>query len=214
MNDIFGPGSEVENRVAKSHEDLRERVESCRKLGMKIVLTSGTWDLLHIGHDRYLEAAKNAVGNPDKTVLVVGIDSDEKTRARKGPNRPVISEDERIEMLCHLRHVDLVFVKKKDDPRHSLIKTVQPDVLIVSERNNEDNGGQDEISAFCGEIRELPSQATTSTTARIRVLIIDVVSETEQKVEEAEEAIAKAVGSLEELKEYLQKLKGRTTDGR
>src|SRR5581483_4103234 len=95
------------DRFLPSHTALARTVEDLKQQGHKIVLTQGVYDLIHEGHARYLQAAK-AHGD----VLIVGVDSDELTRLRKGPNRPIVPEQERINMLLHLRHVDIVTVRE------------------------------------------------------------------------------------------------------
>lgn len=185
MNDFFGPGSSTGKRVFRDHEQLREKVEACRRLGFKIVLTSGTFDLLHIGHCRYLEAAKNILEDPAQTVLVTGVDSDDKVKARKGRNT-IVAEEERIEILCHQRHVDLVFLKQPTDEHWQLIKTVRPDVLVVSETTKEQPKTPEdhaELQGFCGVVKVLPAQATTSTTARIRLLLISFSSKLRERID-------------------------------
>ena len=185
MNDIFGPGSNVGKRVFRDHEELRKKVEACRALNLRIVLTSGTFDLLHIGHCRYLEEAKGILGNPNETVLVVGVDSDEKVKARKGRST-IVEEDERIEILCHQRHVDLVFLKQSTDEHWQLIKTVGPDMLIVSETTKErpkTDEEREKLLVFCKDVRMLPAQATTSTTARIRLLLISFAAQLREKID-------------------------------
>ena len=156
-----------------SYEELQTIVESLRALGAKIVLTSGSYDLAHIGHARYLEKAKK-VGD----VLIVGIDSDKKIQQRKGPERPIVPEEERMEMVLHIRPVDFVILKKHDEPKWNLIKTIRPDVLIAVE----DTYSTEELEALkehCQEITVLERQATTSTSAKIRRMQIT----TAQKVE-------------------------------
>ena len=185
MNDIFGPGSNIERREFRGHENLRLQIEACRALGFKIVLTSGTFDLLHVGHCRYLEQAKGILGQPDQTVLVVGVDSDEKVRVRKSRNT-LVAEGERMEIVCHQRHVDLVFLKQPNEERWQLIKTVKPDVLVISETTTEQPKTDEErerLRLFCGDVRELSAQATTSTTARIRLLLIGLTAQIREKVE-------------------------------
>jgi len=76
---IFGDSTSFEHRYISDHDKLSELVGYWKKLGLRIVLTSGTFDLFHIGHAQYLEKAK-ALGD----VLIVGVDSDEKVRKRKG----------------------------------------------------------------------------------------------------------------------------------
>jgi len=140
--------------------------EVYRNAGRKVVLTSGTFDILHRGHARYLRKARE-FGH----VLFVGVDSDEKVRTRKGPDRPIVEEDERMEMLTHLRYVDAVIIKPHNSERWSLIKTLRPDVLVVTEETYT-NEEREALQEFCGQILMLPPQATTSTTGRIRLFTI------------------------------------------
>ena len=179
MQDIFGPGSNVRGRVYRDYRKLRSVVEACKNLNLRIVLTSGTFDLFHVGHSRYLEQAKK-----HGEVLVVGVDSDDKTRHKKGPHRPVVHEDERMEILCHTRHVDLVFLKQAHDHKWQLIKTVLPHVLIVTEESY----GDKELSRlrkFCGKVVVLKPQAITSTTARIRRVLVSPADQVKKKLEAA-----------------------------
>lgn len=178
IRDFFGPGSNLERRLVLKKDDLAQYVEHLRGLRQKIVLTSGTFDLLHIGHMRYLEQAAS-----HGDILIVGIDSDEKTRERKGPHRPVVPENERIEMLTHSRYVDLVFVKDKDDERWGLVKLVKPDVLIATAETytKEDIQG---LKEFCGAVVVLEPQATTSTSAKIRRLQIGATRPMIEKLRE------------------------------
>jgi len=93
-----------------------------RDAGKTIVLANGCFDLLHVGHLRYLEGAKEL-----RDVLVVGINSDEQTRRLKGEGRPFIPENERAELIAALRCVDLVTIF--DEPTvEQLIRSIRPDV--------------------------------------------------------------------------------------
>ena len=177
IHDIFGPGSNIEGRIFRDYDQLTEKIDSCRKLGLNIVLTSGTFDLSHVGHYRYLEKAKER-----GDVLVVGVDSDEKVRKKKGPHRPMVNEEERMEVLCHCRHVDILFLKRSEDPQWGLIRTVRPDVLIVSKREYQKKYDLANLQECCGEIMFLESQATTSTTAKIRRILIGPVEEIKKKL--------------------------------
>lgn len=88
------------------------------------MFTNGVFDLLHVGHARYLAAAR-ACGD----FLVVGLNSDASVRRNKGPKRPIVPEAERAEMLCALRSVDWVVVFGEDTPAR-LIRAIRPDVLV------------------------------------------------------------------------------------
>lgn len=163
---IFSSNSKPEMRHIQDRDELVRYVEALKTVGMSIVLTSGTFDLVHVGHSRYLETARS-----HGDILIVGVDSDEKVRQRKGPTRPVVPQDERIQMLSHLRAVDLVTIKESDEPRWNLIKQVKPNTLIVT-RETYDNETLIELQEYCDRVVVLPPQATTSTSAQIRRLQI------------------------------------------
>jgi D-glycero-beta-D-manno-heptose 1-phosphate adenylyltransferase len=155
---------------------LKEVVTSLKTLGAKIVLTQGSYDLVHIGHARYLETAKKK-----GDVLIVGVDSDKKIQARKGPERPIVPEDERIEMVLQLRPVDIAVIKKLEHPKWHLIKTVQPDVLVATK----DAYTKQEIrqlKKYCGDVVVLERQATTSTSAKLRHLQIKTANKLERSL--------------------------------
>ncbi len=175
---IFGSGSNVQERIVKDYSELKERVSALKRLGLTIGLTSGTFDLYHEGHGRYLEKAKQ-----ECDFLIVGIDADEKVRERKGKNRPIVLENERMEILCHCRHVDLVFLKKLGDPKWELIKTVRPNVLVATA----DTYKPEQIEAlkeYCGTVNVLEPQAATSTTSRIRLMLMTPVGEIRNKLQD------------------------------
>src|SRR6266481_3474136 len=124
---ILTPGTKIKERFIPNYKELKEIVEHLKKVGYKIVLTQGVYDLIHEGHALYLEAAR-AYGD----LLIVGVDSDQLTKKLKGPSRPIVPQSERIKMLSHLRHVDIVTVREQHHDIGELIKTVRPDVLITS----------------------------------------------------------------------------------
>ncbi|HEY1658896.1 MAG TPA: adenylyltransferase/cytidyltransferase family protein [Candidatus Sulfotelmatobacter sp.] len=104
-----------------TREALRERVRGWRKTGERIVLANGIFDLLHVGHVRYLRGAKELGGK-----LVVAINSDESVRALKGTGRPIMPAAERAEIVAALADVDAVVVFPELDVR-SLIREIRPD---------------------------------------------------------------------------------------
>ena len=101
---------------------LQQRVADWRKQGDKIVLANGCFDLLHVGHVRYLHAAKQLGGR-----LLVAINSDDSVRALKGAGRPLMPADERAEILASLEDVDAVVIFAEPDVR-ALIREIRPDV--------------------------------------------------------------------------------------
>jgi len=152
-------------RFVDDRDHLKEIVKMCKQKGHRVVLTQGSFDMVHMGHARYLEMAKNR-----GDILVVGVDNDEKIRKRKGEHRPVVPEKERVTMLTHLKSVDFVTLKKKEDPRWFLIRKLKPDVLVMTERMKYSDEDLAKIKKLCGEIVLLKSQAVTSTSARVRLL--------------------------------------------
>lgn len=174
---IFGLGSNFKDRFITDYNKLSKIIEYCKGLGVKIVLTQGTYDMVHIGHARYFEEAKK-YGD----LLVVGVDSDKKVRARKGPDRPVVPQEERLEMVTHLRSVGIVTLKEHNHPRWHLIKTVKPDVLIIT-KETKDKYTKDEmkeIASFCGKVIVLNPMAVTSTSAKIRLLQLNIAKRFEK----------------------------------
>lgn len=174
--DVFGPGSNLNVRIVRDYEEIERRAQAIRTLDLKIALTSGSFDLYHEGHARYLEQAKRA-GH----VVIVGVDNDEKVHTKKGKRRPIVADLERMEILCHCRHVDLVFLKRLGDAKWELIRRVHPDVLIATEGTYTDDDLR-ALKEFCGEVRVMPPQAATSTTARVRKLLFTPVDEIHTKL--------------------------------
>ncbi len=125
---LFADASNFDQRFVEDYEKIETTVNALRTLGFKVVLTSGSFDIIHEGHSMYLEAARQ-FGD----FLIVGLDSDEKIRARKGENRPVVPQMERLRMVTHQRGVGLVTLKQTSHPRWALIKAVRPDVLVATE---------------------------------------------------------------------------------
>jgi len=169
---ILGRDTSFEQRFFTDFEKVKNVIDAVKKLNQKVVLTSGTWDMLHIGHVEYLERARE-LGD----FLVVGVDSDEKVSSRKGPNRPIVPEMERSLLLAHTRHPDMVVLKPLSEKPRELLKIVRPDILVVSETTGHEDGAIDDMKKYCGEVRVLKPQAQTSTTARIRLLAIGGLEE-------------------------------------
>jgi D-glycero-beta-D-manno-heptose 1-phosphate adenylyltransferase len=160
---ILSPNVNFEDRLIGSLEDMERTVTHLKGLGYRVVLTSGSFDLIHLGHVKYLVRAKE-FGD----VLAVGVDSDSKIRARKGEDRPMVPEQERLEMLAHQRPVDLIYLKDEDDGRWDLIKTVRPHVLVLSEDNSYSDADKEMLLDFCERIEVLERQASVTTSERIR----------------------------------------------
>jgi rfaE bifunctional protein nucleotidyltransferase chain/domain len=137
-------------------------VERLRAAGRAVVFTNGVFDLLHVGHLRYLQRARE-LGD----ALIVGLNSDRSVRANKGPSRPVTPEGERAEILEALACVDGVVVFDQETP-HDLIAAIQPDVLVKGADWAEDAiVGRDIVEARGGRVVRVPLEAGRSTTAII-----------------------------------------------
>lgn len=143
-----------------------DKIRQASVEGKKIGLVQGSWDLFHIGHLKYLLKAKELCD-----YLIVAMDSDEKIRKRKGPTRPIWPEEERYEFIKLLKIADQVIIKPIDSPKWDLIKKVRPDVLIAIKENYSDEEIE-ALSEFCGYIAVLPRQARTSTSDKIRQIVI------------------------------------------
>ena len=138
---------------------LRER-QRLRAAGKRLVFTNGVFDLLHVGHVRYLTQARG-LGD----ALIVAINSDRTVRELKGPDRPVFDQAERAEILAALRSVDYVSVFDDISPR-KLIATLLPDVLVKGGDYQLDQiHGREEVEAAGGKVISLPfvKGASTST---------------------------------------------------
>src|SRR5436853_6716010 len=128
-------------------ERLIERANQARNSGARIVLANGCFDVLHVGHIRYLEAAK-ALGD----LLIVGVNSDEQTRRLKGDGRPLLPQDQRAEIVSALEAVDLVTIF--DEPTvEQLLLALKPDVHAKGTDYTEDTVPErDVVRSFGGRV--------------------------------------------------------------
>ena len=125
----------------------------------KIVFTNGCFDILHIGHLRYMEEAAR-LGD----ILVIGLNSDASVRRLKGEERPINSQEDRAELLSALEFVDYVAIFDEDTP-YELIKRIQPDVLVKGGDYKPDEVvGKDIVEARGGELKLLKFVEGKSTT--------------------------------------------------
>lgn len=108
--------------VLATREALAARASALRAAGRRVVFTNGVFDILHVGHVRYLQAAR-ALGD----ALLVGVNADASVQRLKGPTRPVNPQDERAEVVAALACVDAVCVFEEDTP-HALIEAVRPQI--------------------------------------------------------------------------------------
>jgi rfaE bifunctional protein nucleotidyltransferase chain/domain len=124
--------------------ELRQRVEEWRRDGDRITLANGNFDLLHVGHVRYLQGAKALGGK-----LVVAINSDDSVRALKGQGRPIMPEDERAEIVAALMDVDAVVIFSELDVC-AIIREIRPDVHAKGTDYTIDSVPERNIVAECG----------------------------------------------------------------
>jgi len=125
-------------------DELRRRVEEWRRGGERITLANGAFDLLHVGHVRYLHAAKQLGGK-----LVVAINSDESVRALKGEGRPLMPGEERAEILAALSDVDAVVIFPELDVR-AIIREIRPDIHAKGTDYTADSVPERDTVAECG----------------------------------------------------------------
>lgn len=127
-----------------NREGLKQRVDTWRRAGDSITLANGCFDLLHVGHVRYLHAAKQLGGR-----LIVAINSDESVRALKGEGRPLMPAGERAEILSALADIDAVVIFPEFDVR-ALIREVRPDVHAKGTDYTADNVPERDVVVECG----------------------------------------------------------------
>lgn len=149
-----------------SRNELADVLNDIRAAGQTIVFTNGCFDILHIGHARYLAAAK-AEGD----VLVVGVNSDESVRTIKGKTRPVISQAHRAEVLASLACVDYVTIFDEPDPL-MLIELIKPHILAKGADWEENQIiGSEFVTANGGRVARIPLEPDVSTSKIIKSII-------------------------------------------
>lgn len=186
--DVFGPGINFGVRYMTDHAVLASKVEAVRQIGYLLAYTQGGYDIAHVGHQRYLELAKEEgnklaaeMGRPGGCILLVGVDSDLGLDLRKSTEttkRPVVPEDERAEMVAGFKPVDLVTLdtdcylrghERQGHSKFSLIKLLRPELVVTSQGSYTDEQVK-EIEESAGRVIHVPEQAQNSTTAIIRRL--------------------------------------------
>ncbi|MBU4310957.1 D-glycero-beta-D-manno-heptose 1-phosphate adenylyltransferase [bacterium] len=134
-----------------------------KKKGRKIVFTNGCFDLLHLGHIRYLREAKR-LGD----ILIVGLNSDNSVRSLKGRERPLVKEKDRTEILSALEVVDYIVIFDELTPKN-LIDSITPHILVKGgDWKREDVVGRDTVEAHGGEVVIIPEVKGYSTSALIK----------------------------------------------
>jgi D-beta-D-heptose 7-phosphate kinase/D-beta-D-heptose 1-phosphate adenosyltransferase len=150
----------------KARKELLRIIKDLRAKGKRIVFTNGCFDLLHIGHIRYLEEAR-ALGD----FLVVGVNSDSSVRKLKGPQRPVLPEEERAEILSGLGCVDYITLFDEIDPL-KLITSLHPHILVKGgDWTKEQTVGKEVVERSGGEVVIIPFVKGVSTSNLIETIL-------------------------------------------
>ena len=160
------PTADAASRIL-DRDTLAERVYTARQAGARIVLANGCFDVLHVGHVRYLEGAR-ALGD----LLVVGINSDEQVTVLKGAGRPIMAEAERAEIVASLAAVDLVTIF--DEPTvEALLLVLKPDIHAKGTDYTEDTVPEREVvRAYGGRVAIVGDEKEHSTSQMIDRLIV------------------------------------------
>jgi len=155
----------VTSRLLTLQQFLARR-ERMSKGKNKMVFTNGCFDLIHRGHIEYLREASR-LGD----FLVIGLNSDESVKRIKGPNRPLVNQEDRAIVLSALRFVDYVIIFEEDTPLR-LIKAIKPDILVKGgDWKAEDIVGGDFVQSYGGRVLSLPYREGYSTTQLIERII-------------------------------------------
>jgi D-beta-D-heptose 7-phosphate kinase/D-beta-D-heptose 1-phosphate adenosyltransferase len=150
----------------RERKDLLRIIKNLKAKGKRIVFTNGCFDLLHIGHIRYLEKART-LGD----VLVVGVNSDSSVRKLKGPKRPVLPVKERVEILSGLGCVDYITIFDEIDPL-KLITSLKPNVLAKGgDWTKEQIVGKEVVERSGGEVVIIPFIKGASTSNLIETIL-------------------------------------------
>ena len=150
----------------KTREELKQELQAARRQGKKVVTTNGCFDILHVGHLRYLQAAKQ-LGD----MLVVAINSDDSVQAIKGDKRPLVPENERAEILAALECVDYVMIFSELDPIQFL-KELRPDIHVKGGDYTLDQVIEREtVESLGGELRLMPGVPEKSTSNLIELIV-------------------------------------------
>jgi D-beta-D-heptose 7-phosphate kinase/D-beta-D-heptose 1-phosphate adenosyltransferase len=147
-------------------KDLINVVNDLRKSGKKIVFTNGCFDILHVGHVRYLAAARF-----QGDVLVLGLNSDASVRSIKPENRPIVNQNQRAEVLAGLACVDYITIFNESDPL-KIIKELKPDVLVKgADWIEEEIIGADIVKATGGKVVRISVVPEVSTSRIIQRIV-------------------------------------------
>ena len=152
-------------KIVELH-DLQAKVATIKESGKKVVFTNGCFDILHVGHVRYLAAARL-----EGDVLVVGLNSDESVRLIKSAKRPIVKQNERAEVLAGLWCVDYIILFNEPDPL-LLIQAIRPDILVKGDDWSQENIiGADFVNDRGGRVVRVPVVPKSSTSGIIERIV-------------------------------------------
>ena len=164
--DVAGRRMSDSDTKIKTPEILAPVLDRERALGRKVVFTNGCFDLLHVGHVKYLQKARN-LGD----LLILGLNSDDSIRRLKGPKRPLIGEEERAHLLAALKCIDYVVVFDEDTPLE-MIRVLRPDILVKGGDYSPDGVvGKELVESFGGRVEIVPFVDGKSTTNIIEKIL-------------------------------------------
>jgi len=146
--------------------ELADRLKGLRSAGKRVVFTNGCFDILHIGHVRYLSAARN-----EGDLLVVGLNSDQSVRLIKEKRRPIVAQDQRLEILASLQVVDYVTLFDEPDPL-KLIQLLKPAILVKgADWSTDEIIGADFVKSRGGRVVRVPLVGDASTSGIIERIV-------------------------------------------
>jgi len=147
-------------------EDIAQKANTLRRSGKRLVFTNGCFDILHVGHIRYLAAARSK-----GDILVVGLNSDESVKIIKDEHRPIMNQEQRAEILAGLWCVDYITIFNESDPL-KLIKVIMPDVLVKgADWREQDIIGADVVRAGGGKVVRISVVPDISTSRIIERIV-------------------------------------------
>ena len=156
----------------KTIQQARDLVQAAQQTGRHVVFTNGCFDLLHRGHVRYLEEARDW-----GDILVVAVNSDHSVRQIKGPSRPILNQEERSEVLAALHCVDVVIIFEEPDPL-AVIEQIRPDVLVKgADWSRNQIIGADFVESIGGRVVQVPFLKGASTTGIIERVMAKCVGQ-------------------------------------
>ena len=154
------------NQKIKTKPRLKKIIRKLKQDGRRVVFTNGCFDILHIGHIRYISRAKK-LGN----VLVVAVNTDSSVKRIKGKKRPLVPQDERASIVAALEDVDFVVLFGESTPG-KLIKYLEPDILVKgADYKLADIVGSDTVAGYGGLVKTIPlvkGRSTSNIISKIR----------------------------------------------